>query len=1516
MGKFYRIIIVFLILFLPAQLFTNNNSTIRSKYNSAESLEAQFKFTEAIPVLKELLNLDPDNENFNFHLAFSIIEGKNAEDPIPYLEKATKNISKSYVSNYKQRSAPPIALEYLAKEYHLNYRFTEAISTYNTYLQYVNKSDAITISRINKQITFCQSGEKLIKNPVKVEHQDFGPQLSGSFQAHSPVLSPDESIYIFSSSNLGTKLPKGEKHNDDIYATYFENGAWSEPQALSNINTNNDEAPVSISPDGTQLIIYRNDNGDGNLYFSELLEGKIWSKPRKYPNTINTPSQETHATLSADGNILYFTSDRKGGYGGLDLYMSKKNENGEWSKAINLGETINSKYNEESPHLQANSDVFYFSSDRPESLGNLDVFRCRLINDSTTNDVKNLGYPINTAENDIFFKTSLDGSKGFFTSTCRSKNANFNLQVVEFKDIKLFPNVIVKGLVVFSPHDTLKNLNVNLFNIESREIVDSGITNKKNGFYTFKLNSQRKYFASFEYEGYVYFSKPFKIEKYFANLAYSNIIYLDPIILTDSSFRQALGDFQVYNQNLKNGRINQKMIDSTKNLSDADMIYPPPSSYDLISIVDKQKADDVSRLDNKLTVTKKLNKKVINIEAEPIPSISKPVEIAQIIPKDTAPKHLVVIKKQVIHVSFDDRTVADSLERLGIRYYNNGEFAMSIEMLQKAQNIFEKMGDVTEQIKCLNYSADGFYKTQRTDEALVTHREALHLIETIHNKNMEGDKYLKIGDIYSELNNKVEALNNYYKSLEIRRGIKDKPGEIEVIERIANLNYIQKDYDLAITYLLQSKDANIDDAKAMATLYNKLGLAYQGKRDYDMAVSYFEKAISTSDKINDKKNKSIFINNKGNAYYDNDQLTLAQEQYLKSLSIKKEIDYQEGIAITLHNLGNISYKQSNAKNAISYYNQSNQIANRISLNDLIIENHYGLMQVYKEEKKYNLALFHFKKYIELKAPYLVGIRTQVSQQTNKYELNSNDISLLKKRIRKQELFTMLENEKRIKEIQLLENQQKVVTLIKYSIIGTSAGIGILLILLLGRYRTKRKNYKLLELKNIEIMQKNDEILSQKANLEQMNGLLSKLSIVASETGNAVAIFDKDGNFEWINKGYTSLYGFKLEELNVLHQHNFLNNIEDLDCKKTLEEVLITKKPANVDTIKKTKDSESIWVQISFAPIFINDMLHKIISIEFDINELKLAEQEIKKQRDRIENQRDEIEMQRDIALSQKDEIEEKKDRLEETIKELQLTQKKLVESEKMASLGNLVAGISHEINTPVGIGIAAITTLKNKVTNIETLFVEKKMKQTDLIAFISTAKDAARLIQTHLNRTGELVKSFKRISVDEMTEQIRTFTLNQYVADVIKSLEPKTNEKDVEIVVEFIGDIEMTSYPGAFAQIFTHLIVNTMFHGFKDRDGGRITIKARRFDMMLQLTYQDDGVGMTPEVVEKVFNPFFTTNMQAGNGLGMNIVYNVVTQKLKGDITCESTLGSGVTFTIDCPLSLMDEQKPKLRIVS
>lgn len=1506
-----HLLLTFFLLFPPVDIFTQNDTVIKNKYRTAENFESISDYASAMPILKELVALDPENSNFNFKLAMAIIETKSLENPLSYLEKACVSISPRYVSSYKQRSAPAIAWKYLAKEYQLNYKFAEAEKAYTSYLSFVSKKDAETQKAISLQLEYCASGLQLIKKPLKVAHLDFGPNFMLNYTAHSPVFSPDESIYIFASPYTPVQQDvknrdANTKYDDDIYYTYYLNGKWSVPEPLTNLNTDKNEAPISISPDGQQLIIYRDDDGDGNLYYSDLLEGKVWSKPKRFPGPINTIAQETHATISADGNKIYFTSDRKGGKGGLDIYMCMKTIEGRWTKAYNLSQ-INTAYNEESPHLQANDNTLYFSSDQPKSLGGLDVFKCVLEQDSIAKNIENLGYPINTADNDMFFKTSVDGKRAFYTSPCRTKKSELDLSIVELLDAKLLPSVVVKGLVIGSDNEPLKNCKVMLFDMEARDIIDSNSTNESDGYYTFMMSKQRKYFASFEKDDYVYYSKPFKITKYFSNLTYTNTIYLDPIHLSDSTLRQSKAGFKVYKTKLKTGEIPASLVEKTRNMSKEELEKTSPDDIDIIALEDKQDVATVSRLSNKVGMAKDVYKpEKPNVVGPPVVAVRDSSE-------EDKP---IVQRKPVLKSNIDLRAIADSLERAGIKNFNDGRYVSCVETLEKALNIYEKLGDQKEQIVCLNYMANAMYKSDRFSESIGLHEQALGIIRAINNRAQEGQKLEAIGDIYAETKDKGNALGNYYKSLDIRRELKDKPGELSVLNSIAKLNYDDKDFDGSIKYLNLAAKENAGNDRALADIYNRLGLSYHGKHEYDSALNNFEKAVKIAEKYGDKKNLSIYMNNKGNVYYDLVELNKALDMYTKSLNIKREINYEEGIAISLHNIGNVYRKLDKKDDALNNYNNSNDIAERIGYTDLMGKNHFGLMQVYRDLGNYNKALVHFKKYVAIRVPSLEreGVR-QITQQSNKFEMSDKDIAMLKRKMQKQELFALLEIEKQKREIELLKNTQKRQKLFQAVIAGGLVAMLALFFLVVFRYRTKRKGYKILEMKNAEISQKNEEISTLRENLSEINAQLAKLSIVASETSNGVAIFDKDLRFEWVNKGYTTMYGYEIDDL-VKPGNNMYSGISDPAISGKIETAIAQNTPLSFDVLKARKDGGSLWVSVSLTPIHIEGELYKVIFIESDINYIILAEQEINRQKDEISSQRDDIQKHRDVAMEQKELIQKKKNELEETIDELQQTQKKLVESEKMASLGNLVAGISHEINTPVGIGIAAITTLNTKTLAINSLFEEKKMKQSDLVTYLATAKDAAKLIQTNLNRTGDLVKSFKRISVDEITEQRRQFNLNHYLVDIIKSLEPKINEKVVDVQIICPLDIEINSYPGVYAQIITNLVTNSILHGFKNREGGRITIECTRQSGSLLMSYKDDGVGMIPEVVEKVFNPFFTTNMQTGNGLGMNIVYNIVTQKLQGEIFCESEPGKGVTFRIECPLETKATEKTPMKVVS
>ena len=262
-----------------------------------------------------------------------------------------------------------------------------------------------------------------------------------------------------------------------------------------------------------------------------------------------------------------------------------------------------------------------------------------------------------------------------------------------------------------------------------------------------------------------------------------------------------------------------------------------------------------------------------------------------------------------------------------------------------------------------------------------------------------------------------------------------------------------------------------------------------------------------------------------------------------------------------------------------------------------------------------------------------------------------------------------------------------------------------------------------------------------------------------------------------------------------------------------------------------------------------------------------------------------------------------KDQLVETLFELQRTQKTLVESEKMAALGGLVAGVAHEINTPIGVSVTASSHLDDEISKLEALVSSGGLKKQSLLTFLTTAQESTRIISANLARAAALIMGFKQVAVDQSSEERRVFKLLPYIEEVLASLRPKLRVTPHTVAVEGDRDIELNSYPGAVAQIITNLIMNSLIHAYDDdKTPGNITITAGLCDDKVHLRYSDDGKGVTPDVQKKIFNPFFTTRRgDGGSGLGMHILYNLITQKLAGTVTCEGAPGQGVIFDINIP---------------
>jgi len=266
------------------------------------------------------------------------------------------------------------------------------------------------------------------------------------------------------------------------------------------------------------------------------------------------------------------------------------------------------------------------------------------------------------------------------------------------------------------------------------------------------------------------------------------------------------------------------------------------------------------------------------------------------------------------------------------------------------------------------------------------------------------------------------------------------------------------------------------------------------------------------------------------------------------------------------------------------------------------------------------------------------------------------------------------------------------------------------------------------------------------------------------------------------------------------------------------------------------------------------------------------------------------------------ELEDSNDELEQTIHNLETTQDKLVESEKMASLGGLVAGVAHEINTPMGVGLTAVTHFVDITQDINHKYEKDLMSQEEFETYLKDSRNLANSLYKNIKRTAELVTSFKRIATDQTTEEKREFNLKQYIDKILLSINNITKKTNLQLSVNCAEDINLNSYPGLFSQIISNLVINSIKHGYDEKEKGNISIEAIQAGNKLTILYKDDGKGISAENITRIFDPFFTTNREfGGTGLGLNVIYNLVTNNLKGSITCNSEEKHGVEFIVEIP---------------
>lgn len=270
------------------------------------------------------------------------------------------------------------------------------------------------------------------------------------------------------------------------------------------------------------------------------------------------------------------------------------------------------------------------------------------------------------------------------------------------------------------------------------------------------------------------------------------------------------------------------------------------------------------------------------------------------------------------------------------------------------------------------------------------------------------------------------------------------------------------------------------------------------------------------------------------------------------------------------------------------------------------------------------------------------------------------------------------------------------------------------------------------------------------------------------------------------------------------------------------------------------------------------------------------------------------------------ELQRERDELNQTLELLQETQQQLIESEKMASLGSLVAGVAHEINTPLGNAVIGATHLREEIEIIEQSIKQKQLRQSQLDEFLDTANNSSRIIYNNLSRAAALIQSFKQVAADQSNVERRRIKLKSYTEEVLQSLHPKFKRTHIDIKLDCPEELSLMTDPGSYAQILSNLLINSLMHGFQEENTGVIQIliseQLSRHGQVIQIIYCDDGRGMDEDTRRHAFDPFFTTRRgQGGSGLGLHIVYNLVTQTLGGQIRLNTDVHKGVEFIITIP---------------
>lgn len=500
-------------------------------------------YSRALDHLKEANMFNPHNAKLNYQIAICYLNTYEKERASHYLRNAYGLDSTVSPDYYYQ----------LGHAYQIEYKFDEAINALSYYKKNLSREDktfSIKLEKANKKLSECFVARELVKDTLRVFVDNLGPGVNSKWTDAAPVVMTDETQLYFTAKRkdaLGGMVDG--VYDEDIYYSEIDSTGWEWLPAKNvgkPLNTEENDATVALTPDGEQMLIYYGSAG-GDILIAEK-DGEVWDDPSALPDIINTEGHESSASLSFDGKRLYFTSNFKEGlenFGYHDIYYSDKNEKGKWTAPVNLGKKVNSKYDERDVFMHPDGKTLYFTSNNEKTMGGFDIFKTVMQPDSTWSEPENLGFPINTPQDERTIVITGNGKHGYFSSVRKEGFGQHDIykitflgpekQLIQSNEDNLLAGIsnpiedksdlekvveirtsrltVVKGVIIDGLTEDNKPLQatIDLFDNETGELVSTMQSNKSSGKFLVPLPSGKDYGIAVKKDGYLFHSENFNI---------------------------------------------------------------------------------------------------------------------------------------------------------------------------------------------------------------------------------------------------------------------------------------------------------------------------------------------------------------------------------------------------------------------------------------------------------------------------------------------------------------------------------------------------------------------------------------------------------------------------------------------------------------------------------------------------------------------------------------------------------------------------------------------------------------------------------------------------------------------------------------------------------------------------------------------------------------------------------------------------------------------------------------------